>query len=287
MTLAIGVIAAFAGPTIAGHLTAGVKSYTGCLVSKDGVIIRIKEGNSPTSPCSGGQVAVHFSGGDITRISVTGALTGGGNNGEVTIGLKPEFTLPTGCTAGEIAEWDGSAWACGIDDDTTYTAGTGLGLSGTTFSVAPDYRVKNTPNCAAGQFATGFASDGTIQCGTQSSAPLAYFAAADDVRVPDDGALHEIVRVRLPAGTYAVTVTGEMRGADLGDESRGTCYLTGPSLFRPNGYSANVTTGGGVIAITRVVTLSADGSVFVQCTAISAADQADAESMEIVAITVG
>jgi hypothetical protein len=64
-------------------LTADVKSFTGCLVPGDGVIIKVKEGNAPKSTCAGGQTQVHLSGGDISKISVTGALTGGGDNGEV------------------------------------------------------------------------------------------------------------------------------------------------------------------------------------------------------------
>ena len=41
-----------------------------------------------------------------------------------------------GCTADQIMKWNGAAWACVADTDTTYTAGAGLDLTGTTFSVA-------------------------------------------------------------------------------------------------------------------------------------------------------
>jgi hypothetical protein len=63
------------------------------------VIIKVKEGNAPKSTCAGGQTQVHLSGGDISKISVTGALTGGGDNGEMTIGLKPEFTAASSAAA--------------------------------------------------------------------------------------------------------------------------------------------------------------------------------------------
>lgn len=234
VTLSIGMIAGLSGSAIAGHLTAGVKSYTGCLVSKDGVIVKIKEGEIPSSPCSGGMVQVHFSGGDITKISVTGALTGGGDNGEVTIGLKPEFTLPTGCHAGEIAEWSGSAWACG----------------------------------------------------TQTGAPAAYFVAAEGIDVPNDGSFYEVVRLRLPAGKYAVTVTGVLSGADADDEPKGTCLLNGPTVFRSNSYAATAGSGVGVIAITRVVQQSSEATLFIHCNAVPDGDPADADNMEIVAIAV-
>ena len=41
------------------------------------------------------------------------------------------------CSANQVAKWNGSAWICAADEDkdTTYTAGTGLNLTGTTFNV--------------------------------------------------------------------------------------------------------------------------------------------------------
>jgi hypothetical protein len=99
-------------------------------------------------------------------------------NGEVTIGLKAEFSLPQNCAAGRVAKWNGSAWVCGVDNDTTYAAGTGLALTPAgpqdldhAFSIHPDYRVKNTPDCSSGQFATGFEDNGTIKCAGSARAP--------------------------------------------------------------------------------------------------------------------
>lgn len=232
VALAIGVITVFAGSALAGHL-GGVTSYTGCLVSKDGVIIKIKAGESPASPCTGGMVQVHFSGGDITKISVTGALTGGGDNGEVTIGLKPEFTLPTGCVTGRVAVWDGSAWVCGIDRDTTYSNGPGLDLTGTTFSLDEAYRVKNTPDCASGQFATGFDSSGNIQCAAEQSGGVRAFATKIDEKT-----LAGITRVGViapPAGKYLVFASVELVNRDLDSESSATCELNGGTIYQTGG----------------------------------------------------
>ena len=55
------------------------------------------------------------------------------------------------CSNGQIAEWNGSAWVCAADDDTIYSAGTGLDLSGAQFSVASTYRLPQS--CANGQIA--------------------------------------------------------------------------------------------------------------------------------------
>lgn len=229
MALAIGVVAALTGPALAGHL-ASVTSYTGCLVSKDGVIIKIKAGEAPSSPCSGGMVQVHFSGGDITKISVTGALTGGGDNGEVTIGLKPEFTLPSACDSGEIAEWNGTAWVCGTDNDTTYLAGTGLDLTGTAFSIEPSYRVKNTPDCPSGQFATGFADAGTITCAAPPPPPAASIpyvsTASAGGGIPDDDVVRPYATLAPGSGTYFIVAKAVILSEQNADQFRGvTCRL--------------------------------------------------------------
>jgi hypothetical protein len=43
------------------------------------------------------------------------------------------------CAAGQVAKWNGSVWACSADEDTTYSAGSGLTLSGTSFSLDIDH----------------------------------------------------------------------------------------------------------------------------------------------------
>ncbi len=43
------------------------------------------------------------------------------------------------CSGGEIAKWDGDEWVCAADEDTTYSAGDGLTLSGTTLSLDTDH----------------------------------------------------------------------------------------------------------------------------------------------------
>jgi len=234
LVVALGLALAISTTAVAGHGTSGVKSYTGCLVPKDGVVIKIKEGVTPASPCTGGSVEAHLSGGDITKISVEGGLTGGGDNGEVTISLDAKYSLPQDCDDNEVAKWDDGtgAWVCAADNDTTYSAGTGLALSGTQFSVASDYRVKNTPDCSSGQFATGFDSNGDIQCAAPSAPTLQTFQARQTNflsgdGVPDDGADRTFVSLAVPAGTYLVTGKGVLH---QGDDDTPTFSTTGGNL---------------------------------------------------------
>jgi hypothetical protein len=48
------------------------------------------------------------------------------------------------CAAGQVAKWDGAKWDCANDNNTSYSAGNGLALAGTTFSTT-------APTCGAGQ----------------------------------------------------------------------------------------------------------------------------------------
>jgi hypothetical protein len=41
------------------------------------------------------------------------------------------------CSSGQVAKWDGAAWGCAADAHTTYTAGGGLVLTASTFSLDP------------------------------------------------------------------------------------------------------------------------------------------------------
>lgn len=69
----------------------------------------------------------------------------------MSIAVAPTYRLPQGCTTGQIPSWNGTAWSCGTDANTTYNTGTGLDLSGTTFSVEPTYRLPQS--CSTNQIA--------------------------------------------------------------------------------------------------------------------------------------
>jgi len=75
------------------------------------------------------------SGGTITGVTADTGLTGSGTTGNITLSIIGPYQLPQRCPANQIAKWNGSVWTCANDNDTTYTAGTGLTLNGTAFTL--------------------------------------------------------------------------------------------------------------------------------------------------------
>lgn len=192
------VLLAGAAIAIAAYPQDSVTVYTGCLSTggAGGNINDVAVGSSPTKACGPGDVLIHLSGGTVTKVSAGTGLTGGGDNGYVTMGIDPKYQLPqSGCSSGQFVASDGSGgWSCqsqkaysgsdfalsnqscdtgqfvtGFDSsgrkqcgaDQTYGNGTGLELSGNTFSLGSGYQLPQ--GCSSGQVATSN-GDNTWSC---------------------------------------------------------------------------------------------------------------------------
>ena len=155
-----------------------------------------------------------------------------------------------------MAKWANSTstWVCAADGNTTYTAGTGLDLAGTEFSVASAYQLpqgcalgqaagwalssggapvpgwqcrhfaKASQVCPGGEFARATSSTGDLVCAAPSSGGGSAGGSVSEARqtrfdlgdgIADDGAPHTVVTLSVGPGTYMVTGKGVLgRGDD-------------------------------------------------------------------------
>jgi hypothetical protein len=122
ITLAVVALAAAgAGATLAAFPDTDVSTFTGCLNS-GGQISDFTTGLSPLKACSPTQQTIHLGGGDITKVAAGTGLTGGGDNGAVSVGVDPGYQLPQGCAEGQTPKQSGGSWTCSSPDPTVWTA---------------------------------------------------------------------------------------------------------------------------------------------------------------------
>ncbi len=103
----------------------------------NGQVLKYNTTNSSWEPSSDAGLTSEVDG--VIGNEVTSATTNGGLtlSGSGTSASPYTLGLPTtGVTSGQIMKWDGSKWALASDTDTntTYTASSGLTLTGTAFS---------------------------------------------------------------------------------------------------------------------------------------------------------
>jgi len=156
-----------------------VRSGTGCLKLSTGTLSKIKEGDLPLRPCVFGEVAVRLSGGDITAVATpaSGGLQGGTNNGDASLSLQQGFKLPQGCTAGQVAKWNGVSWVCAaagadltkLEDLVGLPCNTGADAGTVSLAINPASHVTSLSCPRLGQFQLTAAA---IGAGTITSMPL-------------------------------------------------------------------------------------------------------------------
>ena len=129
------------GSALAAYPESDVAHYTGCLTTSGQIKSVALSDTSPVSACGPNETLIHLSGGDITKVAAGAGLTGGGDNGALTLALDGNYALPQGCAVNKIAQWNGTGWQCADDQNTSYSNGTGLDLNAGTFSIDSAYQL--------------------------------------------------------------------------------------------------------------------------------------------------
>ncbi|HEV8359223.1 MAG TPA: hypothetical protein VGR28_02085 [Candidatus Thermoplasmatota archaeon] len=207
--------------------------------------------------CLAGVIINGCSGGDITGVNAGTCLTGGGLSGDVTLNLNAacaQLRVSGSCPAGQsirVINQDGTV-SCEQDDDTTYLAGTGLNLVGTTFSVntaAIQSRVAGT--CAAGSSVRVINSDGSVTCETDDdttySAGSGLTLTGTQFSV-NTASVQSRVSGSCPVGQYVRVINSDGTvtcGTDADTNSGGTVT----SITAGSGLTGGTITSSGTLAV--------------------------------------
>lgn len=83
----------------------------------------------------------------------------------VTVATDQDTLAGLTCDSEEVAKWNGSTWTCAPDEGTSYTAGSGLDLIGSEFSVdTSTIQSRVNGSCAAGSAIRAIGVGGTVVC---------------------------------------------------------------------------------------------------------------------------
>jgi hypothetical protein len=229
----------------------------------------------------------------LTSTCVSSVANGGANSG-ITIGgtaTNPTVSVnglnATSCTATQKLTWNGTLFSCATDVDTTYSAGTGLSLSGTTFAntgvvTASNGLTKTGTDVALGGVLSGATTITTSAANTLTLAGLQTGAATDSIITSNGGVLRSTSvaailgattntlsltqagglvstvngvasTVAIPAGTISQVIGFDSTGNPI----RQT-YTAGISTINPVGVTPNV--NGGSISGTALTLQPADAT---------------------------
>jgi hypothetical protein len=152
-----------------------------------------------------------------------------------------------GCTAGQVWKFNGTGWTCADDNDTTYSAGAGLNLSGTTFSLA-DGGVTTAKLADAAVTGAKLAStltvSGALTLATSGNGNSLTLQTAAGANSTENVSVTADENIQLTAVNGAITVNKPVTGAaaKAGTASAaGTPSVANLTVLRLDGYSVPTT----------------------------------------------
>lgn len=99
-------------------------------------------------------------------------------------GIDQDILGGMSCSNGQVVKWNGTAWTCADDEDTQYTAGMGLMLTGKQFAVdTTTIQARVVGTCASGSAVRVINADGTVVCQATVS-PAAWLLSGNAGTTP-------------------------------------------------------------------------------------------------------
>jgi hypothetical protein len=194
---------------------------------------------TPRQPVTPALYAMFATGAPWSGLTGIPAGFGDGVDNDVLAGLT--------CANGQLAKWNGAAWVCAADNDTTYTAGAGLNLAAGQFSLLTAYQLPQS--CANNELpkwngaAWACAADNTstgnwLLTGNSSTTPGTDFLGTTDnqpfeVRVNNLRVLWlepQAISPNILGGSHSNTLTSGIYGGTVS----GGGYSTFPNKVTDN-----------------------------------------------------
>ena len=182
-------------------------SFTGSdspykLNSSTGTDVLFRAGTNVTLSRSGDTLDIAASGG-ITTVSTDATLSGDGSVG------TPLKIAQQSATSGQVLKWNGITWLPATDAGTTYTAGTGIDVTGTVISNTGDLSATNELNTAA--LVTGgnlriTDAGGNLDVPVTDIAPVQAVAAGTGISI--SGTSTRTITNSAPDQTVSITGAG-------------------------------------------------------------------------------
>ncbi len=217
--------------------------------------------------------AVGGSSGTVTSVATSGAITGGTitTSGTISHSTAAGYNhVPAGGSSGQVLKYSSAGTAAwGTDNDTTYSAGTGMSLSGTTFNCTVT-DTNTTYSAGNGIFLSGttFSLSDTpvitgaikLNSGTTSAPAYSFSGTGADVAGIAHVSIFGVHATYLASdgNHFAVYSNGGVNMTDPGTGSGNTLYYDGGNVKRSSSQEIlkeNITTIPSSAALARIKAL--------------------------------
>jgi hypothetical protein len=271
-------------PTLPTYTGGTGINITGALISNIGDLSATNEGALTISPDtdSTAQINSNTSGSTPVKIKVRSPLSisedgstvlieadstvlvsGGAAGGDLTgsypdptvVGIYGNPVLSTAPSLGNVLKWNGSAWDALPDSTTTYTAGTGISVTGTVIAnTAPDQTVVVTG--ATGTYPNFTLPDASA---TNELQTISTTGAAGNITLSDGGGT-----LNLNVNDADASTTNEIQNLSLTGQALGISSGTGvnlPVVGVAAGTGIGVASSAGVVTVTNTGDLSTTNEI--------------------------